>query len=95
MKEISTRLASVSVCVLFIFGSSLIFALTESGQGTDTMVLIVDSKITANPATPGGGGWETKASGRAYLYAQPNGRFTGSGELSVTYDFRHPPNPYF
>jgi hypothetical protein len=94
MKEKLARLASISVCVFSIFGLCIIFVPTVSGQGTDNLVLIVDSKITMNPTTPGGGGWETKANGRAYLVGQPNGRFTGSGELAVTYDFLHPPNPY-
>jgi hypothetical protein len=44
---------------------------------------------------PGQAGWETKAKGEAYLQAEPNGKFTGTGELSVTYDFLHSPNPYF
>ncbi len=95
MKEKLARLASISVYLVSIFGFYFIFAPTASGQNDDNLVLIVESRITLKPAVPGQAGWDTKVKGEAYLNAQPNGRFAGTGELSVTYDFLHSPNPYF
>jgi len=90
-----SRLASISVYVLSIFGFFLVLATSALGQGNDNLVMIVESRITLKPAAPGQAGWDTKVEGEAYLRALPNGKFTGSGELSVTYNFLHTPNPYF
>jgi len=81
--------------ILFGSGLSLFFVTIASGQIKDELVLIVESKITLSPVTPGQAGWETKAKGEAYLQAKSGGKFSGPGELSVTYDFLHAPNPYF
>jgi hypothetical protein len=65
------------------------------GQGPDDLVLIVESNLTLKPAVQGQAGWETKAKGEAYLQALPNGKFTATGNMSVTYNFLYSPNPYF
>jgi hypothetical protein len=85
----------ISVYVVAVFGVFLVFAPAAFGQLKDNLVLLVESKITLKPTTPGQAGWETKAKGEAYLNAGPKGRFTGTGELSVIYEFLHSPNPYF
>lgn len=66
-----------------------------AGQMDGRLVLIVESKIRLNPVTPGQAGWETEAKGEVYLQAQPNGKFSGVGNMSVTYRLLVSPNPYF
>ncbi len=95
MKVKFARRTSITVYVFSIFGFFLFFAAVAFGQGNDNLVLIVESKITLKPVAPGQAGWETTAKGQAYLRALPKGKFTGTGELYVTYDFLHHPNPYF
>jgi hypothetical protein len=84
--------AIFGIFIVFVF---VIFLSTLYGQVTDKLVLIVESHITLKPSVPGQAGWDTKVKGEAYLHAQPNGKFAGTGELSVIYELLHSPNPYF
>jgi hypothetical protein len=95
MKNKFAGLLSKSFYMFFSIGFCVIFAQASYGQGNDKVVLLVESRITLKPAVPGQAGWDTKVKGEAYLHAQANGRFAGTGELSVTYEFLHSPNPYF
>jgi hypothetical protein len=66
-----------------------------AGQMDGRLVLLVESKIRLNPVTPGQAGWETEAKGEVYLQTQPNGKFSGIGNMSVPYRLLVSPNPYF
>lgn len=95
MKMNSVNCRFQTVVVLAVIGVFLLSAAAAAGQTKDRLVLIVESKIRLNPETPGQAGWETEAKGEAYLQAQSNGRFSGIGDMSVTYRFLVSPNPYF
>jgi hypothetical protein len=78
MRKVNHRLRTV--ISLVIIESCLLSAQAAAGQNNDRLVLIVESKFRLDPVTPGQAGWDTKDKGGAYLDAQPDGRFAGSGE---------------
>jgi hypothetical protein len=85
----------LSVLTLYSQNADILPVTAASGQMDGRLVLIVESKIRLNPVTPGQAGWETEAKGEVYLQAQPNGKFSGIGNMSVTYRLLVSPNPYF
>ncbi|MBD3412850.1 MAG: hypothetical protein GF421_00265 [Candidatus Aminicenantes bacterium] len=75
--------------VRFLLAGLLLHALAGvelfpvSGQKNDQLVLMIESKIKL-PST-GGGDYFQKAKAEAYLQADSDGEFSGTGEMSVSY----------